>query len=208
MLPFGATGQDVLAALEPSYYPPARTGLRGSHPGSYDHAHSRAWTRRSEWGPTTDLKEEYDLVVVGGGLSGLAAAYFYQQKHGKDKVLILDNHDDFGGHAKRNEHTMNGNTRLTYGGSQTLVDPRDGSEVVLNLLKDIREQRQVVTDSTSEIRRHGAGVAEFIEASPDRAAGVRTRTREDLLVVLVSDALPIIRIHKTYPCLDMPSFAR
>ncbi len=138
LLPFGETGQDVLAALEPSYYPPALTGLRGSHPGSNVHAHSRAWIQRSDWGPSTDLKEEYDLVVVGGGLSGLAAAYFYQEKHGKDKkVLILDNHDDFGGHAKRNEHTINGNTRLTYGGSQTLVDPRDGSKVVLDLLKDI-----------------------------------------------------------------------
>jgi len=78
MFTLGATAQDVLAILEPSYYPPALTGLRGSHPGSNDHAHSRAWTQRSEWGPTTDLKEEYDLVVAGGGLSGRAAAYFYQ----------------------------------------------------------------------------------------------------------------------------------
>ncbi|MCP3958126.1 MAG: NAD(P)/FAD-dependent oxidoreductase [bacterium] len=138
MLPRGAAGQDVLAALEPSYYPPARTGLRGSHPGSNDHAHSRAWTQHSEWGPTTDLKEEYDLVVVGGGLSGLSAAFFYQQKHGRDKkVLILDNHDDFGGHAKRNEHTIGGNTRITYGGSQTLVEPGDASAVLLDLFRDI-----------------------------------------------------------------------
>ncbi|SVE00361.1 uncharacterized protein METZ01_LOCUS453215, partial [marine metagenome] len=54
--------------------------------------------------------------------SGLAAAYFYQKEHGSDKkVLILDNHNDFGGHAKRNEHTINGSTLLGYGGSQTLV---------------------------------------------------------------------------------------
>ena len=78
MLPFEANGQ---AALDPSYYPPARTGLRGSHPGSYEPAHSRAFTGRSDWGPTTILPEIYDLVVVGGGLSGLAAAYFYQQQH-------------------------------------------------------------------------------------------------------------------------------
>jgi spermidine dehydrogenase len=138
MLPFNANGQAAMAALDPSYYPPALTGLRGSHPGSNDHAHSRAWAGRSDWGPTTRLSEAYDLVVVGGGLSGLAAAYFYQQQHGTDKkILILDNHDDFGGHAKRNEHTIGGDMRISYGGSQTITDPRYADEVVLNLLQDI-----------------------------------------------------------------------
>ncbi len=78
MLPFEASSQAAMAALDPSYYPPARTGLRGSHPGSNEHAHARAWNGRSDWGPTTKLSETYDLVVVGGGLSGLSAAYFYQ----------------------------------------------------------------------------------------------------------------------------------
>ena len=84
------------------------------------------------------MKEEYDLIVVGGGISGLAAAYLYQQKHGTDKkILILDNHDDFGGHAKRNEHTVNGTTLISYGGSQSIVEPKHASRVVHNLLKDI-----------------------------------------------------------------------
>ncbi len=138
ILPFGCTSDTVLDQLDPLYYPPSLTGLRGSHPGSNTHAHSRAWDKKSDWGPTTELKETYNLVVVGGGISGLAAAYFYQQKHGKDKkILILDNHDDFGGHAKRNEHTVDGQLRLGHGGSQTIVEPKYASEVVLALFKDI-----------------------------------------------------------------------
>ncbi len=138
LLPFDAGSQAAMAALDPSYYPPARTGLRGSHPGSNDYAHSLAWSGRKDWGPVTRLPETYDLVVVGGGLSGLAAACFFQQKHGRNKtVLILDNHDDFGGHAKRNEHTIGGNTRIAYGGSQTIVEPKHADEVVLRLFEDI-----------------------------------------------------------------------
>ena len=138
MLPFAASSQAAMAALDPSYYPPARTGLRGSHPGSNEHAHARAWNGRSDWGPTTKLSETYDLVVVGGGLSGLAAAYFYQQQHGTNKkILILDNHDDFGGHAKRNEHTIDGNTRISYGGSQTITNPAYANKIILDLLEDI-----------------------------------------------------------------------
>jgi spermidine dehydrogenase len=134
----GCTHNSVSDKFNPLYYPPSLTGLRGSHPGSNIHAHERAWTKKSEWGPTTKLEESYDLVVVGGGISGLSAAYFYQKKHGKDKkVLILDNHDDFGGHAKRNEHRIDGKTLISYGGSQSIVGPKSGSKVVHALLKDI-----------------------------------------------------------------------
>jgi spermidine dehydrogenase len=138
ILSLEASGQAAMVALDPSYYPPARTGLRGSHPGSNEHAHGLAWAGRSDWGPVTRLAESYDLVVVGGGISGLAAACFYQQAHGRDKrVLILDNHDDFGGHARRNEHTIGRVMRISYGGSQTIVEPKHADEIVLNLLHDI-----------------------------------------------------------------------
>ena len=164
MLPFKSTSQAVMAALKPEYYPPALTGLRGSHPGSNEHAHSQAWTKQTDWGPTTDLKEEYDLVVVGGGLSGLSAAYFYQQEHGRDKkVLILDNHDDFGGHAKRNEHTMDGVTRISYGGSQSLVQPNHAHEIVRNLLEDIGVDldRFKTAYDTDFFKRHNLGAVTY-----------------------------------------------
>ena len=138
MLPYGCISDSVIATLDPSYYPPALTGLRGSHIGSNTHAHDRAWNNKTNWGNTTKLKKIYDLVVVGGGISGLSAAYFYQRKYGKDKkILILDNHDDFGGHAKRNEHTINGKKLLTYGGSQTLVKPLHAGKLIHELFNDI-----------------------------------------------------------------------
>ena len=138
MVPFGVKAESILAKLQPSYYPPALTGLRGSHPGSNTHAHARAFNGKSDWGLTTNLKEEYDLVVVGGGISGLSAAYFYQQVHGRDKkVLILDNHDDFGGHAKRNEHTVGDDTRIIFGGSQTLQSPHAYSDTSKQLLEEL-----------------------------------------------------------------------
>ena len=89
----------------PGYYPPALTGMRGSHPGSFDAAHSlRDGTFWDSAGKPQDTGETYDLIVVGGGISGLAAAHFYRKAAGDSaRILILDNHDDFGGHAKRNE---------------------------------------------------------------------------------------------------------
>ena len=167
ILPLEATSQaamSAMATMDPSYYPPARTGLRGSHPGSNEHAHSRAWAGRSDWGVTTILPETYDLIVVGGGLSGLSAAYFYQQKHGGDKkVLILDNHDDFGGHAKRNEHTIGGHMLLGEGGSESLEGPQGFGETVRNLLRDlgVDMERFKTSYDVDFYRRHDLGAATY-----------------------------------------------
>ena len=125
-------------ALDPSTYPPALTGLRGSHPGSNAVAHQHAWGGGLKVDQVRQTGEHYDLVVVGAGLSGLAAAVFYRQQHGPDKkILILDNHDDFGGHARRNEHVIDGKELITYGGSQTLVEPRTADPVIRQLFTDI-----------------------------------------------------------------------
>ena len=118
------------------YYPPARTGMRGSHPGSFEVAH--ALRDGNTWTDVADTGEHYDLVVVGGGLSGLSAAYFFVTSAGPGaRVLVLDNHDDFGGHAKRNEMTYRGRTLMINGGTSYLESVSLYSTVARTLLAAI-----------------------------------------------------------------------
>ncbi|MCP4898505.1 MAG: NAD(P)/FAD-dependent oxidoreductase [bacterium] len=120
-------------------YSPALTRFRGSHPGSFGVAHKLALTGRRDWGTVREADDDtYDLVVVGGGISGLAAAHFFLKQKPKARILILDNHDDFGGHARRNEFQVGGRTLIGYGGNQTLEAPSGYSDVVKGLLRDLR----------------------------------------------------------------------
>jgi spermidine dehydrogenase len=123
-------------------YPPALTGMRGLAPGSYDVAHAlRDGTFWENAGTATDTHEAYDLVVVGGGISGLAAAYFYRKHAGNgSRILILDNNDDFGGHARRNEFHVGGRLLLSNGGTQSIESPSEYSEVAKAVLKDLGVQ--------------------------------------------------------------------
>jgi spermidine dehydrogenase len=123
----------------PDYYPPARTGMRGNHDGSFTFAHRlRDGANWDAWGEAAGTDGLYDLIVVGAGISGLAAAHFYRKHAGKDaRILILDNHDDFGGHAKRNEFRAGGRLLLSYGGTQSIESPGKYSDVAKGLLKEL-----------------------------------------------------------------------
>ncbi len=119
-------------------YPPALTGLRGSHQGSFEVLHalrdSAFWTKA---GAPQDTREEYDLVVVGAGISGLAAAHYFKKARPDARILILDNHDDFGGHAKRNEFSHDGRTYIGYGGTQSIDSPQPYSKVAKDLITEL-----------------------------------------------------------------------
>ena len=125
----------------PDYYPPAQTGMRGDHPGSFEVAHQLRDSRKVDLSAVAHTNETYDLVVVGGGISGLGAAYFFLKNAGRDaRVLILDNHDDFGGHAKRNEFRHNGRLLAINGGTLNIEAPQRYNEAAKELLHDIGDR--------------------------------------------------------------------
>jgi len=119
------------------YYPPAKTGLRGAHVGSFETAHALAH-QGQRWNEGIDTGEgKFDLVIVGAGISGLSSAWFYLQQRPGARILVLDNHDDFGGHAKRNEFSHDGKTIIGYGGSQSIDGPATYSPEAIGLLKAV-----------------------------------------------------------------------
>lgn len=161
---FGGTAS---GPAEIPLYPPGLTGMRGSHPGSFEVAHALAWSGDKPALPAEPDEGDYDLIVVGGGISGLAAAYLYRQQAGAgERVLILDNHDDFGGHAKRNEFVVDGQRLIGYGGSQSLDNPGLYSAVAGDLLRSIGIDVQRFHDYFDQAfdDRHGLRRGIFFDA--------------------------------------------
>jgi spermidine dehydrogenase len=144
----GGTALAITAGLSPlaqtraepgRYYPPSLIGLRGSHPGSFEVAHQVGREGKTFDISGLSIEQSFDLVVVGGGISGLAAAWFYREAHGSAaRILILENHDDFGGHAKRNEFRVGDRLLLGYGGTESLQSPKTFfSKTVNRLLRSL-----------------------------------------------------------------------
>ena len=139
-------------AFEPEraadYYPPTRSGLRGNHEGSFEVAHQAAWQGK-KWPSPTPVDERYDLIVVGGGVSGLAAAHFYRAAREGARILVLDNHDDFGGHAKRNEFRHGGERYLSIGGS-VYLEHTTYDDLTLELLDELGVDLERLVENQDE----------------------------------------------------------
>lgn len=125
------TGPPGMPAAAPDG--PAWTGYAGV--GDFARSNGNTWEvvsaahamRDGQWsGKTAEAAstgEVYDLVVVGGGFSGLGSAYFFRQFAGAGKTcLVLDNHAVPGGEAKRNEFMVNG---------QRLIGPQGSNDTDL-----------------------------------------------------------------------------
>ncbi len=202
-----ALGQTPAPEQEPNYYPPTETGMRGSHDGSWEVGHQMR--DRRGWDPSdaTDTGERYDLVIVGGGISGLAAAHFFIDHVGRNaRVLILDNHDDFGGHAKRNEFRYNGRMLALNGGTLNIESPERYNAPSRALLDavgiDLDRFLADNADSRRMYRRMGLGSAyffdketwgtdRFVKRDPGRGYSAEFAARTPLSAIAQRDLLAL-----------------
>ncbi|MEO3809310.1 NAD(P)-binding protein [Sphaerisporangium sp. B11E5] len=128
------------AARREQRHPARAQGLRGDTPDAIAVPHAlrdgRFWRHAGTPEPTG---EHYDLVVVGAGISGVTAAYTWTRRHPGARVLVLDNHDDIGGQARRNEFHPAGRLGplVAHGGSGALYGPRAWSPEGRELLSDL-----------------------------------------------------------------------
>ena len=145
-------------------YPPKLMGLRGQHPGSFEQAH-----RARDGGfplhvAAEETGESYDLVVVGAGISGLSSAHFFRKLMGESRrVLVLDNHDDFGGHAKRNEFRHNGRVFIGYGGTQSISTPYPYSYTARALIAELGIDMEAYPKRENEALYKGLARATFFD---------------------------------------------
>ena len=209
------SGPIAASAAQPAAmdYPPLRSGLRGQYPGSFEIAHQ---VRDGAFGAALsagNTGEHHDLVVVGAGISGLAAAYFFRKVLGPERrVLLLDNHDDFGGHAKRNEFRHGGRTHLSFGGTMSIETPFPYSYTAKALLSELGVDASAFARYERPERVKGLGAGVFFDAAHFRVdrlvagygerpwdaffaeAPLTSRMREDLLRVHAAreDLLPAL----------------
>jgi spermidine dehydrogenase len=187
------TGLDVGAPP----YPPARTGMRGSHPGSFDAGHA---IRDGERFEVDDLPVEdtVDLVVAGAGISGLAAAWFHRRERPGESVLLLDNHDNFGGHARRNEFLVDGRLLLSYGGSESMQSPAAlYSDVAKGLLRSLGVDLERFETAFDRDLYPSLGLSRGVFFSRE-AFGADTLVTGDPMR-MVADDIPADRMHARTP---------
>jgi spermidine dehydrogenase len=131
-------GAALLNMPAPAFAADTYTGYAGV--GDYARSNGDPWPvveaghklRDGSYQPTgrsvNDTGEQFDLIVVGGGLSGLGGAYYYHKATGGSRqCLILENHAMFGGHCKQNEFMVDGHRLIGPQASNDFGVPRQGS---------------------------------------------------------------------------------
>ena len=196
------------STANPATYPPDRLGLRGNFPAAVSEFDAIRQGKYASF-PVSDseIREEYDLVIVGAGMSGLAAAHFWRNGLGQDqRILILDNHDDFGGHAKRNEFHYQAKTYIGVGGTLGIATPFPYSYAAKQLVKELGIDVTRFTDFNNRDleAKYDLRAGTFFDKEhflEDRLVVGNARSAEFLQKVPVSEAArkDLLRVHGKNP---------
>ncbi len=157
----------------PTPYPPLLHGLRGQDPGSTELGHRIRDGKTEIQTDVVDTGEHYDLIVLGAGLAGLCSSYVYRRERNSARILLLDNQDDFGGHARRNTFEWNGTTLIAPGGTFALENPEDSPRGAEEILESIGIDLQLLEGYRDRdfFKRYGLSYGVFFD--PRTYAGIQ-----------------------------------
>ena len=149
----------------PTSYPPLLHGLRGQDPGSTELGHRIRDGKTEIPTDVVDTGERYDVIVLGAGLAGLCSSYVYHRERGNAHILLLDNQDDFGGHARRNTFEWNGTTLIAPGGTFALENPEDSPRGAKEILESLEIDLEVLEGYRDRdfFKRYGLSYAVFFD---------------------------------------------
>ncbi|MGN9837750.1 FAD-dependent oxidoreductase [Nonomuraea sp. H19] len=176
---------------------PAPTGYRGGAAQALSVPHAlrdgRFWPHA---GPPEPTGETYDLVVVGGGLSGVSAAHEWLRREPGARVLVLDNHDELGGQARRAVFHGRPQTGLADG---VMCDEESfGTDTLVRLTADWVGRLPIAERARDELRM-------LMRDPPDWFPGLSPEGKQERLAELTYSAF-LLEVCGAHP--DVERFCR
>ncbi|MEU4324276.1 NAD(P)-binding protein [Nonomuraea dietziae] len=191
----GRIGTDDLEVPYAVRFPPTLTGLQGDTPAALSVPHALRDDRFWQYAGTPRATgETYDLVVVGGGISGVSAAFEWQRLNPGARILILDNHDEIGGHARRNEftHRSRRGPLIGCGGSRSIEAPSVWTEEGKALLDQLGVEVHRFEEYYDQELYSGLDMSDSVMCDRESFAAEKlVRLTDDLTSEQLADQLPI-----------------